>query len=169
MTDDPRALTDGRDPVGVQDFVEHFGAFLEQSGMPPLASRAFAAILADEDGRMTAEQIGTALGASPASVSTATSYLAHVGLTRRTRERGSRRIVHSLIADDWYEAMATRTDIYTTMERLARQGAGAVGSETPAGRRLALTAEMAAFLLRQMTDSMALWEAHKATMKGTAT
>jgi DNA-binding transcriptional regulator GbsR (MarR family) len=49
-------------------FVERMGAALTSAGLARLPSRIFAAVLVDEDGRMTAAEIGEALGVSPAAV-----------------------------------------------------------------------------------------------------
>ena len=43
-----------RDDRAVAAYVERFGDTLTDAGMPRLASRVFAQLLADEDGRMTA-------------------------------------------------------------------------------------------------------------------
>ena len=47
-------------------FVERFGSALTEAGMQRLPSRAFAALLGDEDGRMTASELGEALAVSAA-------------------------------------------------------------------------------------------------------
>jgi DNA-binding transcriptional regulator GbsR (MarR family) len=70
-------------------FVERLGAALTSAGLARLPSRIFAAVMVDEDGRMTAAEIGEALGVSPAAVSGAVRYLDGVGMVRRERERGS--------------------------------------------------------------------------------
>ena len=64
------APSTGRDESRVAEFVEHFGAFLTHSGLPPIASRVWVLLLADDDGRMTAREIGEALGISPGGTAT---------------------------------------------------------------------------------------------------
>ena len=46
--------TDARDERAVAAYVERLGDALTEAGMPRLASRVFARLLADDDGRMTA-------------------------------------------------------------------------------------------------------------------
>ena len=46
--------------------MERFGSALTDSGMPRLPARVFAALLADDDGRMTATELADALGLPPA-------------------------------------------------------------------------------------------------------
>ena len=48
-------------------FVERMGGALTDAGLPRLPSRVFAALLVDDDGRMTAAELGEALGISPAA------------------------------------------------------------------------------------------------------
>ena len=47
-------------------FVERMGGALTDAGLPRLPSRVFAALLVDDDGRMTAAELGEAIGVSPA-------------------------------------------------------------------------------------------------------
>ncbi len=151
-----------RDEAKVAEFVEHFGAFLEHSGMPAIAARVWVLLLADEDGRMTAQEIGQALGVSAAAVSGATSYLAQTGLTRRLREPGSRRVIHALSSDDWYEDLVARKQTFVAVRELTRAGSEAVGGpSTPAGRRLWLSAEVNDYFLASIEAAMARWPERK--------
>ena len=161
------APSTGRDESRVAEFVEHFGAFLTHSGLPPIASRVWVLLLADDDGRMTAREIGEALGISPAAVSTATSYLAQLGFTKRLREPGSRRVVHALVSDDWYEDLVTRKETMVTLRDLALAGAEAAGgTATRAGRRLWLSAEMNDFILAAIGEAMTTWPQRKQELLG---
>ena len=58
-----------RDERAVAAYVERFGDTLTDAGMPRLASRVFACLLADDDGRMTAVELTEALDVSPAAIS----------------------------------------------------------------------------------------------------
>ena len=86
-------------------FVERMGGALTSAGLARLPSRIFSALLIDEDGRMTAAEIGAALGVSPAAVSGAVRYLDGVGMVRRERERGSRRDIFVVDDDAWHETL----------------------------------------------------------------
>ena len=154
-----------RDESAVADFISHFGALMQASGMPGLSAHVFAALLADPDGRMTGSQLGETLGVSPAAISTATSYLSTIGMTRKIREPGSRHLVHALISDDWYAVLVARNDVVGATRRLLAEGARAVGGpSTPAGRRLWLNGEMFAHLGDALTNALAEWERHKADL-----
>lgn len=154
-----------RDEPLVREFIQHFGALLQASGMPGLSAHVFAALLADPDARMTASEIGQVLGVSPAAVSTATTYLSTIGMTRKIREPGTRHIVHTLISDDWYAVLATKNDVIGATHALLAEGARAVGGPTTvAGRRLWLNAEMFRYLGGVLTTALAEWDQRKAAL-----
>lgn len=151
-----------RDDAKVAEFVEHFGAFLEHSGLPAMAARVWVLLMTAEEGRMTAHEIGRALSASPAAVSGATRYLAATGLTRRLREPGSRRVVHALSSDDWYEDIVARKQNFVRVRDLANAGSEAVGGlDTRAGRRLWLSAQVNDYVLEALSAAMSQWPQRK--------
>jgi len=154
-----------RDEPRVAEFIQHFGALLQASGMPGLSAHVFAALLADPDGRMTATELGQALGVSPAAISTATSYLSTIGMTRKLREPGSRHVIHALISDDWYATLATKNDVIGATQALLAEGAAAAGGPTtPAGRRLWLNAQMFGYLGAVLSTALAEWDQRKAAL-----
>ena len=102
--------------------VEQLGAALAEAGMPSLPSRIFAALLIDDDGRMTSAELTEVLGVSAASVSGGVKYLAHLQMLRRERERGSRREVYVVDDDAWHGLMMRRDHLYAPILR-ALQGA----------------------------------------------
>ena len=154
--------TDERDERAVRVYVERFGDVLTDAGMPRLASRVFAQLLADDDGRMTVAELTEALGVSPAAISGAVRYLAHALLVGKERERGSRRDVYVVQTDAWHTAMLSRDRLLTQMEASVRSGLEAVGPDTRAGRRLQLTVEYFDYLFETMESIRAGWEQRKA-------
>jgi DNA-binding transcriptional regulator GbsR (MarR family) len=126
----------------VRAFVERLGSALTDAGMPRLPARVFAALLADEDGRMTSTELATALDISPASVSSAVTYLARVHLLHREREPGTRRDVYVVRDDAWHDAMINSRLVYLPILAAIASGVTAVGGPaTTAGARLALSME----------------------------
>src|SRR6185503_2871633 len=85
----PAASQAAGSPVAAK-FVERMGGALTDAGLPRLPSRAFAALVVDDDGRMTAAELAETLAVSPAAVSGAVNFLAQIGFLHRERERGSR-------------------------------------------------------------------------------
>lgn len=158
----PKTPPPERDEQAVGAYVERFGAVLTDAGMPRLASRVFARLLADDDGRMTAAELTEALHVSPAAVSGAVRYLTQVAMIGKERERGSRRDVYVVHTDAWHDAMLSRDRVLGQLESGMRSGVSAVGGvSTPAGRRLQLSLEFIAFLSQAVEDMGERWEVRK--------
>ena len=146
-------------------FVERFGSALTAAGMPRLPARVFACLLADEDGRMTAAELGGALEVSAASVSGAVRYLQQVRMIHREREPGSRRDVYVVADDAWHDTMITAGQVYGPLRAVLAEGVAAVGGRrTPAGERLALSADFLDFLTTELEEVARRWEKRRAQL-----
>ena len=168
MTAAQRTERTHRDERAVSTYVERFGDTLTDAGMPRLASRVFARLLADDDGRMTAAELTEALDVSPAAVSGAVRYLTQTYLIGKERERGSRRDVYVVQADAWHGAMLSRDRVLAQIETSLRAGVPAVGGvETEAGRRLQLSVAFLEFLSERFGALEGEWEARKAEITST--
>jgi DNA-binding transcriptional regulator GbsR (MarR family) len=138
-------------------FVERLGGALTSAGLARLPSRIFAAVMVDEDGRMTAAEIGTALGVSPAAVSGAVKYLDGVGMVRRERERGSRRDVFVVDDEAWHDTLLQADSIYRPMIAALTQGIEELGPGDPARSRLIVSRSFMEFLLEELRDINDRW------------
>ena len=146
-------------------FVERFGSELTAAGMQRLPSRVFACLLADEDGRMTAAEIGEALSVSPASVSGAVRSLQQVRMIHREREPGSRRDVYVVADDGWHDIMRNSANIYAPLTQTLREGVAQVGGEgTAAGDRLALSVAFLEFVTVEMQQLSERWDKRRAEL-----
>jgi len=145
----------------VSKFVETFASAFVDAGVPRMPSRAFAAILASDAGRLTAAELSAQLQASPAAISGAVRYLIQVGLILRERDPGSRRDVYAVGDDAWYEAIVRRERLLELWSRAIREGVDAVGPDTPAGRRLAETLAFFEFLQAEMPALLERWRARR--------
>jgi predicted transcriptional regulator len=146
-------------------FVERFGLLLTEAGMPRMPARVFAAILADDEGRLTAAEIGERLDVSPAAVSGAVRYLVQVGMIVRGREPGARRDDYRLHDQLWYEIYAYRGEMLRRWEQAMADGAALLGS-SPAGRRIEETREFFAFLQEELPAMMDRWRERQAKRSG---
>ncbi len=145
--------------------VEQLGAALAEAGMPSLPSRVFAALLVDDDGRMTSVELTEVLGVSPAAISGAVKYLAHLQMLRRERERGSRREVYVVDDDAWHGLMLRRDHLYAPILRALQAAVDAHGPDSPAYRRLMLTGEFLRFVDDEMAAMTDRWAAHRAAFE----
>ncbi len=147
-------------------FVERFGLLLTDAGMPRMPARVFAAILADDEGRLTAAQIAERLEISPAAVSGAVRYLTQVGMVVRGREPGARRDDYRLHDHLWYEVYAYRGEMLRRWEHAMAEGVELLGTGRPAGRRIQETREFFAFLQEELPAMMDRWRARQAKRSG---
>jgi len=146
-------------------FVEKFGSALTEAGMQRLPSRVFAALLADEDGRMTAAEIGAALSVSAASVSGAVRYLQQLRMIHREREPGSRRDVYVVADDAWHDMMLNSPRIYEPLTAALRDGVDQVGGRgSGAGDRLALSVVFLEFVTEEMQQLSERWDKRRAEL-----
>ncbi|WP_443046572.1 GbsR/MarR family transcriptional regulator [Streptomyces sp. NBC_00247] len=157
-----------RDGEAVSRFVERFAADMTEAGMQRMASRVFAALLADDDATMTSAELACELRISPAAVSGAIGYLTQVGMVGREREPGSRRDRYRLHHEIWYTTFAGRDRVMTRWEQTLRDGARSLGEGTPAGARLAETAEFFAFVQDEIVTMMERWKARQESRRGAA-
>ncbi|GGR53534.1 GbsR/MarR family transcriptional regulator [Streptomyces griseomycini] len=150
-----------RDPEAVSRFVEHFAAQLVEAGLPRMPARVFAALLASDTGVLTSAELGERLRISPAAVSGAVRYLAQQHMVSREREPGSRRERYRVHGDQWYEALTNREAVIRRWEDALREGVVSLGSDTPAGRRLAETLAFFEFVEKEVEAMMDRWRAHR--------
>jgi DNA-binding transcriptional regulator GbsR (MarR family) len=142
-------------------FVERLGGALTSAGLARLPSRIFAAVLVDEDGRMTAAEIGEALSVSPATVSGAVKYLDGVGMVRRERERGSRRDVFVVDDEAWHDTLLQADNIYRPMITALAQGIDDLARDDPARQRLVVSRAFMEFILEELRGINDRWTARR--------
>jgi DNA-binding transcriptional regulator GbsR (MarR family) len=148
----------GRDEEAVRRFVERFALDLTDSGMARMPARVFAALLANDAGRLTAAELAELLRVSPAAISGAVRYLAHIGMVSRGREPGERRDHYQVSSDQWYEVLARRDQLLQRWEQDLQDGIKAVGPDTPAGVRLEDNRRYFEFLRHEAPKVMARWQ-----------
>jgi DNA-binding transcriptional regulator GbsR (MarR family) len=138
---------------------------LIELGVPRMPARAFAALIANDDGYLTAAELADALQASPAAISGAMTYLARVGLVTRVREPGTRRDVFHVDGDLWYESIVRRDPILHRFVHTMREGATELGPDTPAGQRLTETTAFFQFLLEEMPLTLQRWKVRREELR----
>ena len=153
----------------VRLFVERLGSALTDAGMARLPARAFAAMLADEDGRMTSAELADVLEVSPASVSGAVRYLSQVLFLHREREPGTRRDVYVVREDAWHDAIVNMRRTYAPIQAAIASGVEAVGGPgTQAGERLSTSADFLDFIADERTANAQRWEDKQKALRSRA-
>ncbi|OZM73313.1 MarR family transcriptional regulator [Amycolatopsis antarctica] len=162
MSPTPQREPDGRDSGAVARFVEDFALVLTTAGMQRMPARVLTALLADQQGSLTASEIAENLRISPAAVSGAVRYLTQVGLVRRGRAPGERRDHYYIGNDVWYEAVGRRDTIYQRLGDILDEGVEAVGQDSPAGERLTETRDFFLYLAKELPALIERWREERA-------
>ncbi len=150
-----------RDDEAVQRYAEQFGNVLAETGWPRMSARAFAAILASEDGRLTAAELSERLKASPAAISGAVNYLMQLRLASREREPGSRRDVYVVMDDFWYQSMMSQDRGLSRWEEILQQMLEVTGAGTAADRRIKATIGFIEFIQEEVEGLSDRWVKRK--------
>ncbi|GAA2814100.1 GbsR/MarR family transcriptional regulator [Crossiella cryophila] len=151
-----------RDEEAVARFVERFALLMTEGGMPRMAARVFALIMASEQGAHTAAEIAKRLEISPAAVSGAVRFLTETRLVIRDREPGQRRDVFRVGDEFWYDTLSRKNRAMDDLLAAANEGAAALGPDTPAGRRMAVTGDFLSYLREQLPNLITRWQAERA-------
>ncbi|MFC4908447.1 GbsR/MarR family transcriptional regulator [Actinomadura gamaensis] len=157
----PEGARPGRDQEAVLRFVERFASTLADAGWPRMAARVFVALLATDSGALTAAELSDELRVSPAAVSGAVRYLSHLDLISREREIGTRRDLYRVDNEAWQGALSNRDQALVRWAAGLAEGSELLGPDTPAGRRLAESAEFFEFIRREIQTIMERWVEHR--------
>lgn len=158
----PVAQHDGE---AVARFVERFALDMGSVGMPRMPARVFALLLVDDEGRLTASEIAERLQISAASVSSAVRYLEQLsGLVTRQRDPGARRDHYRIDDDLWYQLFTRRDQVLVQWMQTVREGVDVLGTDTPAGLRLAETLEFFEFVHGELVEMNERWHARRAEL-----
>jgi DNA-binding transcriptional ArsR family regulator len=150
------------DDAAIRRFVERFALLLTEAGTARTPARVFACVLVEDSGRLTAAELAERLQVSPAAISGAVRYLSQAGLLVRGREPGSRRDHYAVHDDVWTDMYTTRMGLLRRWEEAIADGVAVLGTDRPAGRRLAETREFFAFLQSEVPGMIERWQAYKA-------
>jgi DNA-binding transcriptional regulator GbsR (MarR family) len=132
----PATDTYGRDTEAVRDFEKRLTQLLVDMGIPKMMAGVLACLYTTDSGGVTTAELVQRLHVSPASVSKAIGYLEGQELIRRERDARQRRDRYVIDDDVWYRAMLASARLNTVLAETARDGAGLLGEDTPAGARL---------------------------------
>lgn len=146
--------------------VERFAQTMEVAGMPRMAARVFAYVLAEDSDRYTATELADGLRVSPAAVSGAVRYLVDARLLFREREPGRRSELFRIYDDDvWRTMMLARLPLLEHWETALDDAIALIGSDRPGGHRLVETREFFRFLRAELPVLMDRWADHRRTLQ----
>lgn len=148
--------------TAVGKFIERFAAELVEAGIPRMPSRVFAALLAEDSGKLTAAELSERLQASPAAVSGGVRYLIGVGMVRREGEPGSRRHHYRVPDNVWDEVLRQEDRMMLRWTAALREGIALLGADTSAGARMADSVDFFEFVSAELPRIVARWQERRA-------
>ncbi|WP_194927382.1 GbsR/MarR family transcriptional regulator [Catenulispora pinisilvae] len=161
--DDPARPTPDSDPLPA--YIERFASVLIDSGIPRMPARVFAALITEDDGRLTSQQLSDRLDISPAAVSGAISYLTQIQLVTREREPGTRRDRYRVLDEVWQDAIFQRDAMLARWENSLAEGVLVVGADTAAGHRLQESVVMFQFLRQEVSRIVDRWQERRTALR----
>ena len=127
---------EGDDDEAVRGFEEQFVMMVVQTGLPRMAARVLACLYISDSASLTAAELVVRLRVSPASISTAISYLEGLELVRRERDTQQRRERYIIDDDVWSRSWSASVRANAMWVETARRGVEVFGAATPVGSRL---------------------------------
>ena len=139
------------------EFIERFATMISNSGWPRMMARVFAALMAAEDGRRTAQELREILQVGAPAISGAIKTLVQLQFIDRQRVPGDRREFYKVREDAWYRATTGNDQTLALWQEAASEGAKVFGKDTGAGRRFSETEEFFAFIRAELPKLMERW------------
>ncbi|MDL4770636.1 MULTISPECIES: GbsR/MarR family transcriptional regulator [Thermomonosporaceae] len=164
-TGPPTSSPPAEEAEAVRMYIERFAAQMADAGWQRMPARVFAALMATDSGTLTAAELAELLRVSPAAVSGAVRHLTQIHMALREREPGSRRDIFRVRDDVWQDAILGRDRALTMFEDSLGELAQVVGRESPAGRRLAESAEFFAFMQKEINGMLDRWREHRDALR----
>jgi hypothetical protein len=147
--------------------VERFAQSLEAAGMPRMAARVFAFVLADDADRYTAAELAAGLRVSPAAISGAVRHLVDARLLFKEREPGVRSELFRVYDDDvWRKIMLARVALLQQWQAGLDSAIALVGEDRRGGRRLVETREFFGFVHDEVITMMDRWAERRRELVG---
>ncbi len=116
----------------MHEYVESFGLYWEQAGLPRMAGRILSWLLICDPPHQTMHQLTEALQASKSSISTGTRMLIHMGIIERLSIPGQRRDHYRVVPDSWSHIMEEKAKKqFTELRRLSERGLALLEGASP--------------------------------------
>ena len=147
----------------MHEYVESFGLYWEQAGLPRMAGRILSWLLICDPPHQTMHELTEALQASKSSISTGTRMLIQMGIIERLSMPGQRRDHYRVVPDSWSHIMEEKAKKqFTEIRRLAERGLALLDAASPARRqRLEEMRDYYVFMEREFPLILDHWRAHR--------
>lgn len=147
-----------------QAYIEEFGLYWEQMGLPRMTGRILAWLLICDPPQQTMNDLTEALQASKSSISTATRMLIQFGFMERVSLPGERRDYYRLLPHLWTRVLGAKQNQFTLFLQLAERGLALLDDADPQRReRLEEMHDLYAFMDREYPALLERWRAERQT------
>ena len=148
----------GLDSKQLLHYVEEFGLFFEQFGLPRSAGRILGWLLVCTPPHQTMDDLAEALQVSKSSISTSSRILIQSGLVDRISLPGERRDFYRISTEAWSRAWAERQKQTAVLRQMAERGLNLLADAPPSRRqRLQEMHDLYAFLENELPQLMVRW------------
>ena len=147
----------------MHEYVESFGLYWEEAGLPRMAGRILSWLLICDPPHQTMHELTEALQASKSSISTGTRMLIQMGIIERLSMPGQRRDHYRVVPDSWSHIMEEKAKKqFTELRRLSERGLALLDAASPARRqRLEEMRDYYVFMEREFPLILDHWRAHR--------
>ena len=159
-------MNDMNDMNDMYEYVESFGLFWEEAGLPRMTGRILSWLLICDPPHQSMHDLTAALQSSKSSISAGTRMLIRMGIIERVSLPGQRRDHYRIMPDTWSRVLEEKAQQFTDFRRLAEQGLSLLEGASPARRqRLEEMRDLYAFMEREYPLMLSHWRAHKSAVE----
>jgi DNA-binding transcriptional regulator GbsR (MarR family) len=144
-------------------YIEEFGLFFEQFGLPRTAGRMLGWLLVCDPPHQTMDELAEVLQVSKSSISTTSRMLIQSGLVSKVSFPGERKDFYRISDDAWIKAWSGRNAQIALMRQLAEQGLNLLTGNSPERRmRLQNMRDLYLFLEEELPKLTERWQKQQA-------
>jgi DNA-binding transcriptional regulator GbsR (MarR family) len=135
------------------NWVERVAMLLAPDGLPPIAGRILGWLMICDPPEQSAAQIGEAIGASRASLTTNMRVLTTMGFVARRPRPGDRTAYYRIDDDAWQKVVRRQIDTMTSYLELTKDGMELVGPDSARAARVRDAYEVFAWMAKVFADA----------------
>jgi hypothetical protein len=145
-----------------QAYIEEFGLYWEQMGLPRMTGRILAWLLICDPPQQTMIDLTEALQASKSSISTGTRMLIQFGFIERISLPGERRDYYQILSHMWSRVLGEKQNQFTLFMQLAERGLALLDeADGPRRERLKEMYDLYAFMDQEYPALLERWRAER--------
>ncbi len=139
-------------------YIEEFGLFFEQFGLPRTAGRILGWLLVCDPPHQTMDELAEILQVSKSSISTASRMLIQSGLVSKISFPGERKDFYRISDDAWVQAWSAQNSQTAVMRQLAKRGLMLLENDSSSRQaRLQMMHDLYEFLEKELPKLTERW------------